>query len=236
MPVPRFRVVCEGPTDFTVIKAVLSALLGQRFVVTLIQPEIPKFSGPAPDEDLGTGWQGVRNWCQQRANALRGLGGDVNAAPGRVPSVLIVHVDADIANKKGIGCEKPCPPPGPTADALRSVVLEWGGAQDVPAGVVLCVPSKKTEAWVFAALHPGDRLATRALECRKRPEALLINRPDRLVRRKRVQQAGRAKRTYDKDTDAYEAVASRIAAAWPDVCRICTQAQRFDDELREALG
>jgi hypothetical protein len=30
-------------------------------------------------------------------------------------------------------------------------------------------------------------------------------------------------------------VSDRIADNWPTVCKICTQAQRFDDELRAAL-
>ncbi len=233
---PRFKVVCEGPTDFTVITAILSAVVPGPFRATMIQPEVPRFAGEAFGE-LGSGWRGIWRWCEQRRAFLGGIAAEVNSALHRPASTLILHVDADIANKQDVNCEKSCPPPAATVDALRKVVLGWAGEESVPNRVVLCIPSKNTEAWVFAALHPGHRLCGPQLECRPEPQALLVGKPGKLVRRKTVRRAGKlVKRAYDKDTKAYEGARPLIAAAWPDVCETCSsEARRFDTDLRAAL-
>lgn len=103
----RVHVVCEGPSDSVVIKAALARRLGD-FVMTQIQPEQSLFGGD--QGPLGGGWRGVEAWCRQVAD-LGGL-----SASGRLANadLLIVHVDADIADEEDIACAKPCPPPSPT--------------------------------------------------------------------------------------------------------------------------
>jgi hypothetical protein len=218
----QFSVPCEGPSDLAVIEAILEALLGERPVVTLLQPEPDPLSGGGFGE-LGSGWKGVRSWCEQVARDYGSVGGLVSLLPDARPVALIIHLDADVADEREVDCARPCPPASETADALRDVLLGWAGERAVPEGVVLCTPSKSTEAWVLAALYPAHELVGPDLECEDEPARPLVNRPEKLVRRR----SGR----YQKSASAYYAVARRITEAWPHVCEVCTQAQRFSDEL-----
>ena len=148
---------------------------------------------------------------------------------GAQPAALIIHVDADVADEDEIDCRTDCPPAGDTVDALRDVLLQWAGEEAVPDGVVLCIPSKSTEAWVLAALHPKSKFVGPALECKDEPAALLVNRPEKLVRRRRGDSG------YQKNRKAYEDAAPRIAEAWPFVCETCSQAARFATEMAASV-
>ena len=57
------KLVCEGITDKIILEAVLFAYLqSDKFIVNCIQPESSEIQG-VPFEH-GTGWKGVRSWCQ----------------------------------------------------------------------------------------------------------------------------------------------------------------------------
>lgn len=213
------RVVCEGPTDTLVIRSAVEAL-GVEAVVTQIQPENNSNLLGTLGE-FGGGWKGVRAWCQ--SPFIRELL-HVTLANARA---LVIHVDADIAHDKELSCAKPCPPARDTTDAVRAVVTGWLGAATVPPKVVLCVPAMATEAWVFCALFPEDKL-TAGIECRKEPAALLVPRKPRLVAKK--------KDRYAKDTVAYEAARETLKAGWrTSVPRLCGEGARFLAELRAAI-
>lgn len=226
----RIHVVCEGPTDTEVIRAVLERHL-DRFILTQIQPEQSLFAGDAGPH--GGGWKGVRAWCE----LVRSQGGLAASGAHSTGDVLVVHVDADIAGDAEIACTAPCPPPDATVNALRRVVLAWLGETDVPARLVLCIPSQATEAWVLAAVVPDHRHAvpcdpssasTTCLECREDPAGLLVGGAHRLVRVKQ----GRRR----KDRRAYQDVLPLIRERWPQVMAVCSQAARFDSELGQALA
>ena len=121
----RVHVVSEGPTDTVVIEAAVAHHL-EDFVLIQIQPERSLFGGD--QGPLGGGWKGVRAWCRQAAEQ-----GGLEAS-GRLANtdLLIVHVDADVADEEEIACARPCPPPSDTVDALREVVLSWIGEQRIP--------------------------------------------------------------------------------------------------------
>jgi len=93
--VPHFSIVCEGPTDFHVIDAVLRELTPMDYTRTMIQPESAEFAGEAVAE-TGRGWKGA-----------------------------IIHVDADIATDSEVDCARPCPPASDTTDRVRDIVLGW---------------------------------------------------------------------------------------------------------------
>jgi len=217
--------VCEGDTDVAVLSALAEALTPGDVIVDCVQPERP-LDQPARYGELGSGWEGVRRWCERQRQRFGGLPAAMDEPPLAGSRALVVHVDADIADHPDVNCSRPCPPASDTADALREFVLrEWCAEERLPARVVLCVPSKSTEAWVLVALYPDDRLARPDIECRPEPETLLKQRPERLV-------SGPENR---KNTAAYRAAAPRVAESWPRVGAICTQAERFDRELRAAL-
>jgi len=223
---PQLRVVCEGDTDFIVLDAALSAVYGEH-VATMVQPETSRFAGIAYTE-MGSGWRGVRKWCEQARDELGGLGArlELMAALSAVDA-LIVHVDADIADE--LGCRHPCPPASDTTDAVRLRVLEWAGEEAVPGGVELCMPAQSTETWVVAALAPDSAFNDGDNECKDAEAFLCGRRGPKLVRRRSGSRKG-----YQKNTGAFQAVAPAIRASWPRVEATSSEAARFSEELRAA--
>ncbi len=222
----RVSVVCEGDTDYLVIEAVLASILDEDFVCTMIQPEQATFAGSDFGE-MGPGWTGVRNWCEGLKERYGDLESAVDAQPLAASHLLVLHVDADIAAHSEIDVEMACPPAWDTVRRLRDVVLGWGGTDDVPPRVVLCIPSKAVEAWVLCALHPENTHCRAGLECRAHPESLLVGKPDRLVRRKG--------RRYAKSVEGYREVQDSLSAGWGNATGVCGEAKRFEEDVAAAL-
>jgi len=233
----RIALVAEGWTDQTVIEAAISQLLaGRSYALKLLQPEDPAASAPfgAPRP---FGWTGVYRWCREMVGRAGRLRDDVIFAGY---DVVLLHLDADVANstyaaahvhdapdQDDLPCASlVCPPPTTTTDPLRLVLLRWAGETATPPRVVLCTPSKSTEAWVLAALYPQDAsVVGGALECFDFPANLLGAKPagERLVR------------SGKKDRERYEARKQNMANGWPQVRQVCTEAERFSvDFLNEA--
>lgn len=184
----RIALVAEGVTDYEVLSAAVESMLGGRpFVLKLLQPEgSVAFTGGGNAGALGGGWRGVYRWCLQAAQRSGGRVGDDPLFLAY--DVLLLHLDADVASEdpaklavapipelaEMLPCERPCPPPIATVDALRMVMLAWIGEPQVPPGTVLCTPSKSTEAWVMAAIFPNDKeTAKEHWECHPKPESRL---------------------------------------------------------------
>ena len=213
------RVICEGPTDTIVIRSAVEAL-GIEAVITQIQPEDnSNLLGAQTLGPHGGGWKGVRKWC---AHAV--ATGTLKMAQANAHA-LVIHVDADIAHEKEISCAEPCPPARATTNAVRSTVLGWLETPEIPEGVVLCVPAASTEAWVFCALSPKDKLAT-DIECRPDPAALLV--PKKLVTKKG--------KSYKKNLGKYKQVLPLLVEGWKDsIPRLCGEGARFIAELRAQI-
>jgi hypothetical protein len=221
----RVAFVMEGPTDYVALRAAVRALLnGRDFEPTVIWPEL--------DENLAAqsagGWGGVYKWCRQ---AVEQAGGPVRSNPiFELHDVLVIQVDADVARSKysdykitdapnnDLPCQKDCPPPSATTDALRAVMLGWLSEDSMPPGAVLCTPSKSIETWVLVALFPNDESAKKSnIECRWDGEVRL--RKYGLIR------------SGQKLVDEYEANEDGIRAAWPGVRGKCSEAERFSQEF-----
>ena len=225
----RIAVAVEGPTDAIVLRAILDALLPRtEFEFQTLQPERSIAFGTVTSR----GWVGVYRWCRQSAS--EGGGSVSGSSVLSFNDVLIVHVDADVAGtnycsgnirdapRNDLPCEKPCPPPSSTTNALRTVVLNWLGEFKCPPQVVLCTPSKNIEAWVVAAVWPNNSLVQRNnWECRPNPGAQLGNLP-------------KAKR-FEKRPDDYELKREKIAKAWPGVAARLSEAVRFEKEFLAAI-
>ncbi len=205
----RIALVAEGPTDRIVIEAALRAMLGDRpFVLKQLQPE-----GSLVFGERGGGWAGVCRWCRQARTRGNGkLSGDALVFENF--DLVVLHLDADVAGatyaegrltqEPGDGalpCEQPCPPASATTIPLRTVLLTWCGETDVPNRTVLCTPSKNTEAWVMAALFPGDAAVRQGIECFSNPES-------RLTQQRKPRRIRKAQRDYSQRTE-------QIESAWP---------------------
>ena len=228
----RVALVAEGPTDGIVIEAALRSILRERsFVLKQIFPE-----GSAAFDQLGTGWVGVYRWCHQ--SAKRGMGHLRNdALIFQNYDLLLLHVDADVAAsnyQEGsisitstdglLPCELACPPASDTTNEVRSVLLSWCGEATVPEKIVLCTPSKNTEAWVMAALFPDDSSVTQGIECHPTPQQRLNLQP----KRRRIR---KSKRDYQEN-------AAKLVAAWPTLSspQSLSEAYRFELEFLAAVS
>jgi hypothetical protein len=225
----KVAMVVEGPTDMVVIDAAISQIIGARdYVPTRLQPD----SESSAFGRTGTGWGGVFRWCQQVAGRGGGsLSGDDLIFKNY--DVLIIHLDADVAGQRygnaniplgfdDLPCGEPCPPASDTTDALRRVLLNWAGETQTPARTVLCIPSKTTEAWVLVALFPNDKVVRSGdLECLEGPESRLKQQPKGRRIRKTVAE--------------YERRSKELQQAWERVMSVCTEARRFNDDLKAAI-
>lgn len=231
----RIALVAEGVTDFVILQAVLTAILGERpFVLNLLQPESSvAFTGGGDAGALGGGWRGVYRWCRQAAERS---GGAVRNDPLFVAfDLLVVQLDADVATVDpstdaspdpilvaAFPCEHPCPPAATTTNALRQVVLAWLGESAVPPKVVLCTPSKSADAWMIAVHFPSDREMTRrGWECHPDPASRLAQQPVR--------------RRFSKSQLDYERNAGELTSQWPSLISRMSEAARFDTEFRQSL-
>jgi hypothetical protein len=214
--VPAIKIVCEGDTDEPIITELLTRLVGTDFVPDWIWPERP-VGAPRRRGGPRQGWKGVRRWCERQRERFGSLSRALEEQPLHGSLAVVIHVDADVARDKEVACATPCHV-AETVEALRQLVLTWTGDSHLPRPVVLCIPSMATEAWLLAALHPGKACSVTKLECQPNPQQFL-----------------RGKRKLEKRAEARRGIAPEVAANWPTVCDICTQAQRFDEELRAAL-
>lgn len=229
--------IAEGNTDYTVIEAALKAILDRPFVLTLLQPETSASFGDGGP--FGGGWGGVYHWCRK----LVSMQCPVEANPSLADfDLILVHVDADVAGMRyeeaniydgrmDLPCESPCPPPEGSVNALQDVVARWLGfpsAGALPKRWAFCSPSKCIEAWVVVALYRGtEPEIMEDIECNPRLETWLSQRPVR---------EGRLVRGRKKQTSAYRSISQRVTADWKDICAYCSQATRFDDEVRASLS
>lgn len=140
----RVGIVCEGSTDFAVLRVLCGELLGARDLVpTLLQPRLDLLAARAGDT-AGPGWQGVRAFLQRAALAAADH------------DVIVVHVDADIRHLPEIARHLGADADGEDLEPLCDHVKSWmtGG---VPGSVVIVLPREATDAWLCAvATHRAN--------------------------------------------------------------------------------
>ncbi|MFN8457133.1 MAG: hypothetical protein U0401_21130 [Anaerolineae bacterium] len=130
--------------------------------------------------------------------------------------------------------QQPCPPITLTATQLKQVVEHWLRHDNLPSQVILAIPAQNTENWTFAALFPDENLCVQDdYECTKSGR----DHPGyRLTLKKYGKILQRADGTIKKPKRHYERVAPQIAAEWDTVCRICSQAQQFTQDIQTFLS
>ena len=195
-------------TDQIVIEAALQAILPQAFVLTLLQPE-------PTHTNRGGGWCGVFRWCRDlQSRGYSGLAGDPTLD---LFDVVILHLDADVAEKSyadcGTGmdhaaagfpelpCARPCPPPEDTVTVLREVLLAWLGVPQEDAKTLFCMPSKSTESWLASAILPDLHPLLDGIECKSGVPTSLAQLP-------------KAQRIKNKSIRDYRVQERAITAGW----------------------
>lgn len=230
--------VVEGPTDRLVLQAVLDRLFPGDHRYFPLQPT-ETFG------ETGTGWIGVRRWCretwQREGSSLENI---LTADVGFPLDLLAIHIDTDIATEYDLQegddspireVQQPCPSVSATANQLSRVVERWLSHKALPPQVILAAPAQDTENWTFAALFPDDGLCAQDdYECTKSGRdhpgfRLTLKEYRKLLQRTA---GGRIKKTVR----LYSGLAPRIATNWDTVCKICSQAQRFTQDVQRLLA
>lgn len=139
MSAVRVGIVCEGSTDFAVLRALCAELLGANdLTVTLLQPRFDALRGRVIGAP-GPGWQGVRAFLQQTGARLGAAAQDI----------IVVHVDADIRRLPEVARHLRDGESGDDLTPLCDHVKSWMG-DDVPEHAVIVLPREATEAWLCA--------------------------------------------------------------------------------------
>lgn len=223
--------VTEGTTDQIVLAGLVAKWMGETdFVTRYIQPPSSAYAEDL-DTNLSTGWKGVLAWCSgMRSAGAAGRDEALNRA-----DCLIVHTDADVAfdtDFKTPAYSGPCPPAQGACDWVRSHLISFFSG-NLPANVVICVPSQDLEAWVLCALHPELADKYIPIECRLEPGTLLVQLPPhRLVRGKGD--------SLKKETGRYRQALQKIVNGWSHCTKgdqpRCPEAYRFEKDARGVLG
>ena len=91
-------IVCEGPTDYIILKEIVDNITGENNYYVQLQPE-PDLTG-----EYGNGWKGVWKWCIDNVSIKEKLMKDVEPTL----DILIIQMDGDVSRKEKIthcGCE-----------------------------------------------------------------------------------------------------------------------------------
>ena len=216
-------IIAEGGRDFPIFEAVIKKLCPTVKDVKRIHPPVDEISARRRGDVHTTGWTGVQHWCQRWGPRLTRF-----MDYGDPLDLLVIAVDATIAHNEAINLEKPCPPASDTTDALRDLVVQWIGCQP-PCNVVIVVPSKTPDSWVYAAVIGGDEL----LECELEPLEKLASIQDLYPPwgfRLKPKSDGRTKKPTSKQYKIH--LAPKVAAHFDQVRRICGEAERFAGEVQ----
>ena len=91
----RIALIAEGATDLIIIEAALKAIIKPPFILNLLQPE-------ATRPDIGGGWCGVFKWSHTfKQKGFHEFKDDPTLA---LFDLIIIHLDADVAEKSYADC------------------------------------------------------------------------------------------------------------------------------------
>ena len=236
-------IVCEGPTDYIILKELINQITGEENQYMQLQPE-DNLTG-----EYGNGWKGVWKWCTDHAGILKLFMKDVTPQL----DLLVVQMDGDVSRKekevhclcdtttcelKGtknpLVCERlknqKCPVELPCIahDALPEgyiahltiLVLSWLGQKK---DVCVVIPCDSTDTWVAAVY---DKLEN--VERIEDPWKSIISKGKDYHD---IRIPGHKKRL-----SVYRQFASGVCSSWEDVKNLCISARKFESRLKKCWG
>lgn len=236
-------IVCEGPTDYIVLRRIIDTISGESNQYFLLQPE----------DDLtgryGNGWKGVWKWCKDHAEILEKYFREI------IPriDILIVQMDGDVARKekevhclcKTVGCEsqekvnplecsqvmeKRCPIELPCSEHeasargnrehLTVLIDSWLMQNE---RVCIVIPCDSTDTWIAAAY---DDLK----------DAEEIEDPWNTIISKKKEYHGVRIPGHRKGLRIYEQLTEQVCGRWERVKQLCTSAELFEKQIKAYLS
>lgn len=232
-------IVCEGPTDYILLKGLIDRITGEDNQYVQLQPESNLIG------EYGNGWKGVWKWCIDHAEILEKFMKEV------IPrlDILIVQMDGDVARKEKevhclcettvceiketdipLNCSKlkngqcpvkmPCTAHSASAEGyinhLTDLISGWLNRLD---DVCIVVPCDSTDTWVVAAYDKPEEV-----ESLQEPWENVISRGKTYHD---IRIPGHKKRLA-----VYRQFANKVCDEWEDVKRLCISAKIFDEKLK----
>lgn len=233
-------IVCEGPTDFIILREVVDHITGEDNYYVQLQPE-PDLTGK-----YGNGWKGVWKWCADNAMIKRKLMRDIEPAL----DILIIQMDGDVSRKeKAAHCRCPstvcrhkaeyqpivcdakketreaCPVVLPCVDHEKSVngyiehlenlIGKW---LDDLSDTCIVIPCDSIEAWIVAAYDE-----TEYVEDIEDPWTNMIARR-KAYHNLKIPGAQKRQRIFRE-------FAGKVALNWETVTELCASAKQFENRI-----
>lgn len=233
-------IVCEGPTDYIILKQVINTITGEHNEYVQLQPE-PDLTGR-----YGNGWKGVLKWCIDNANMKEQL--MKGATP--VLDFLVIQMDGDVSRKdkpahclcdatvcqyKGhrdpLSCDitaedrKNCPIVLPCPNHTASIDGYTNHLKTLIAtklketsDTCIVIPCDSLEAWIIAAY---DSLA----------DVELLESPWETVISRGKDYHGIRIHSDKKSVRIFEEFAPVVSENWDKVTQLCQSARDFEQSI-----
>ena len=228
-------IVCEGPTDYVILKSVIDTITRETNHYFLLQPD------PDAIKRYVNGWKGVLKWCIDHAAIKKQFMHDVQPAL----DLLVIQMDGDVSRKEKPAhchCEPTICPDRDTLDPLycdttKCPVSLPCGRHGTPVtsyvehlkGLIasklidtddtcIVIPCDSLEAWVVAAYDGLENVETI-----ENPWENIISarRPYHNIRIPRGQ----------KKTRIFEEFAPVVSQNWQQVTHLCQSARDFEKSI-----
>lgn len=227
-------IVCEGPTDYIILKSVIDTITGEANRYFPLQPE-PDVIGRYVN-----GWKGVLKWCTDHAAIKKQIMNEVQPAL----DLLVIQMDGDVSRKEKpvhCCCDSSACPDRESLDPLYCdttkcpITLPCNGHGAPVAGYIehlkelistkltdtddtcIVIPCDSLEAWIVAAYDgPED------VETIESPwENVIARGPYHGVRIPRGKKRARI----------FEEFAPHVSKNWQQVTRLCQSARDFEQSI-----
>lgn len=227
-------IVCEGPTDYVILKSVIDTIIGESNRYFQLQPE-PDVIGRYVN-----GWKGVLKWCMDYAAIKKQLMNEVQPAL----DLLVIQMDGDVSRReKPVHCccdfsvcpdretfdplycdttkcpiTLPCDRHGAPVSGYIEHLKELISSQLIDTDdTCIVIPCDSLEAWIVAAYDgPAN------VEAIENPwENVIARGPYHGVRIPRGKKSARI----------FAEFAPVVSQNWQQVTRLCQSARDFEQSI-----
>lgn len=233
-------IICEGPTDYIVLKEIVDKITGANNYYVQLQPE-PDLTGAS-----GNGWKGVWKWCVDNVAMKEKLMKDIEPAL----DILIIQMDGDVSRKEKaahcwcestvcknkhnynpIECDvkketrEACPVVLPCVnheesvngyiDHLENLIGKW--LNDL-SDTYIVIPCDSIEAWIVAAYDEIEN-------------AEYVKDPwESIIAKKKFYHNIKISGTK-KRQKLFKEFVKVVCSNWPKVTELCVSAKKFEDAI-----
>ena len=228
-------IVCEGPTDYIILKGIIDRITGQENTYVMLQPE-SDLTGK-----YGNGWKGVWKWCHDNASIRNKLMREIQPAL----DFLVIHMDGDVSRKdkpSHCWCEAtqcghqgewnpvecnvnvcpivlPCPCHEATVTGymshLKGLLTTWLKDTD---DTCIVIPCDSLETWIVAAYDQTDNVE-------------MINEPwEHIISNRKYYHDIRI-HGKNKHIRTFEQFLPTVCENWSRITELCESARDFGQSI-----